>query len=387
MRLGVVGPFHPLRGGIALHTAEMAAAARRRGHDVRVLSYSRLYPELFFPGRSQLDPDSTPIVGGDVPRAALLASSAPWTWPRAAAWLAGTARDVVVLQRWHPFFAPALSTVASRMRAAGARVVWMVHNARPHEGHAWLWRPLLTLGMRRGDVCLTHATSELAALRALGVAAEMRVVTHPAPSVVPRGADGAAARRALSIPDDTVVFLFFGYVRRYKGVDVLLDALARLAPEGTPWRALIAGEWYIDRSAADRAIARPPLRGRVSILDGYLATADVARCFAAATVAVLPYRSGTQSGVVPLAYAHGRGVVTTRVGGLGDAVREGETGLLVPPEDPVALAAALEEVRRGRRFAPEALAAAHARCGWDRFVEVLEEIATPGEIKTRAAAS
>ncbi|MEW6268065.1 MAG: glycosyltransferase [Thermodesulfobacteriota bacterium] len=386
MRLAVVGPFHPLRGGIALHTAEMASAARRRGHDVRVLSYSRLYPDLLFPGRSQLDPDSTPVVGADVPRAALLASSAPWTWPRAAAWLAAASPDVVVLQRWHPFFAPALATVAARARSVGARIVWMVHNARPHEGRAGPWRPLLTLGMRRGDVCLTHAASELEALRTLGVKAELSVVPHPAPSIVPKRVDGAAARRALQIPDEAIVFLFFGYVRRYKGVDVLLEALARLAEDGPPWRALIAGEWYVDRAAADRAVARPPLRGRVSILDGYLSTEDAARCFAASTVVVLPYRSGTQSGVVPLAYAHGRGVVTTRVGGLAEAVRHGETGLLVPREDPAALALALEEIRRGRRFDPHAIGAAYARCGWDGFVEVLEEIAAPA-LRSRAPGS
>ncbi|HEY8515003.1 MAG TPA: glycosyltransferase [Candidatus Binatia bacterium] len=385
MRLGIVGPFHPLRGGIALHTAEMASAARRRGHQVRVLSYSRLYPDLFFPGRTQLDPDSTPLVGSDVPRAALIASSAPWTWPRAAAWLVGGSPEVVVLQRWHPFFAPALATIAARARAAGARIVWMVHNARPHEGRAAPWRPLLTLGMRRGDVCLTHASSELEALRKLGVAAELRVVTHPAPSIVPKNVDGAEARRALRIPDDAVVFLFFGYVRRYKGVDVLLEALSRLSDDGPPWHALIAGEWYIDRTAADRAVARPPLAGRVTILDGYLSTSDAARCFAASTVVVLPYRSGTQSGVVPLAYAHGRGVVTTRVGGLAEAVRDGETGLLVPPEDPAALAAALDEIRRGRRFDPQEIAAAYARSGWERFVEVLEEIAAPPNVKSRAA--
>jgi glycosyltransferase involved in cell wall biosynthesis len=376
VRLGVVGPIHPLRGGIALHTAEMASAARARGHEVRVLSYSRLYPDRFFPGRSQLDPDEDPGPAASVPHAALLDSCAPWTWRRGADWLAAARPDLVVLQRWHPFFAPALATVASRLRAAGARVAWMVHNARPHEGRSLPWRPLLRLGMRAGDVALAHAASELDVLRALGVRAEPRRVPHPAPSLPAPPPDAAAARRALGFAADEVVFLFFGYVREYKGVDVLLAALERLAPEGPPWRALVAGEWYVDRAAADRAVARPPLAGRVAILDRYLSRDEAARCFAAATVVVLPYRSGTQSGVVPLAYAHGRGVVTTRVGGLPEAVRAGETGLLVPPGDPAALAAALEQVRGGLRFAPHALAAAYAELGWDRFVAVLEDVAS-----------
>lgn len=375
MRLGIVGPIHPLRGGIALHTAEMAAAAAARGHDVRVLSYSRLYPGPFFPGRSQLDPDADLAAASSVPRAAAIDSCNPWTWRGAAAWLAEMRPELVVLQRWHPFFAPALATVAARLRQAGSRIVWMVHNARPHEGRTLPWHPLLRLGMRSGDVALVHAASELAALRELGVPAELRLVRHPAPSLAPPGPHPAAARRELGLGDDEVLFLFFGYVRAYKGVDVLLQALARLAPDGPPWRALIAGEWYVDRSAADRAIAQPPLAGRVTIVDRYLSREDAARCFAAATVVVLPYRAGTQSGVVPLAYTYGKGVITTRVGGLPDAVRDGETGLLVPPEDPDALAAALEEVRRGRRFPAVAIAEARATLGWDFLVAALESLA------------
>jgi len=375
VRLAIVGPIHPLRGGIALHTAEMARAARDRGHDVRVLSYARLYPDVFFPGRTQLDPDPEPPATAATPRAALIDSCLPWTWPRAAAWLSSWRPDAVVAQRWHPFFAPALATVAAPLRRAGARIVWMVHNARPHEGGLAAWRPLLTLGMRSGDVCLTHAESEVAVLRDLGVRATLRRTTHPAPSLHVAAADPVVARRALGIADGEVVFLFFGYVRAYKGVDVLLDALARLAPEGPSWRAVIAGEWYVDRSTADRAVAAPPLAGRVSLLDRYLPAEEAAALFAAADVVVLPYRAGTQSGVVPLAYAHGRGVISTRVGGLAEAVTD-ETGLLVAPEDPAGLAAAMEQVRRGRRFASAALEAALGRARWAAFVGELETLAT-----------
>src|SRR4051794_24300018 len=171
----------------------MAAAARARAHQVRVLSYARMYPQALFPGRTQLDPDPVPAATATIDRAALIDSCAPWTWPRAAAWLAGWAPDVVVAQRWHPFFAPALAAVAARARGRGARVVWMLHNARPHEGRALLWRPLLTLGIADGDVCLTHAESEIVALRALGVRAEARRTTHPASPAGERP-DPAAAR-------------------------------------------------------------------------------------------------------------------------------------------------------------------------------------------------
>ena len=373
MRLAIVGPLHPLRGGIAVHGAEMAVAARAAGHEVRVLSYARLYPSIVFPGRTQLDPDPEPAALRGIERRARLDSCLPWSWPRAAGWLASWRPDVVVLQRWHPFFAPALATVARALRRRGTRVVWMVHNALPHEGSPLLWRPLAKLGYAAGDICLTHAESERDALAALGVPSAIRRVPHPAPAVttVSRAVE-AEARASLGLADGELLFLFVGYVREYKGVDVLLAALARLGAAGAPWRAVIAGEWYVDRDAADRSIASPPLAGRVRIDDRYLPAEEVARYMAAATAVVLPYRSGTQSGVVPLAYAHGRGVVTTRVGGLPEAVREVETGLLVAPDDVSGLAAALERIRQGQRFDPAAIDAMCACTRWDAFVRTLE---------------
>jgi D-inositol-3-phosphate glycosyltransferase len=384
MRLAIVGPIKPWRGGIALHTAAMAAAARARGHEVTVISYRRLYPSVLFPGRSQLEPGarspSLDSSSGDV--RPLLDSLSPLSWLRAGRELEVFRPDVVVLQRWHPFFHLALATVARRARAVGARVVWMVHNAEPHEDRAWLWRPVATAGLRGGDICLTHAASEAGRLAELGVRARTEVVRHPAPEAVVAGPGPAAARRALGIPEDSVVFLFFGYVRAYKGVDVLLDALGRLPVAGPPWCAILAGEWYVDRAAADEAIARAPLAGRVRLEDRYVADSEIAQLFAAATIVVLPYRAGTQSGVVPLAHAHGRPVLASAVGGLAEAVHDGETGRLVPPGDAQALAGALEEVRRGRRFSSAAIAGALAAAGWPAFVAVLEEIAaesrTPG---------
>src|SRR5581483_2433655 len=285
------------------------------GHDVRVVSYRRLYPPLVFPGRSQLEPGAAPPAASDAGALHAIDSLAPPSWAAAGRALAGFRPDVVVVQRWHPFFQPALAAVVARARRGGARIAWMVHNAEPHEGRSWPWRPIALLGMRDSDLYLTHAASEAARLAALGMHGAVRVLTHPAPASLAERSDPASARRALGIADGEVVFLFFGYVRRYKGVDVLLDALARLPEAGPPWRAIVAGEWYVDRAAADAAIGRRPLAGRVTILDRYVANDELARLFAAATAVVLPYRAGTQSGVVPLAFAHARPVIATAVGG------------------------------------------------------------------------
>jgi len=373
VRLAIVGPAHPLRGGIALHTAEMASAAAARGHDVEVVSYRRLYPRLLFPGRTQLDP--APPERRPFRSRALIDSLAPWSWREAARAIAGLGPALVVLQRWHPFFAPALASVAGAARRSGTRVVWMMHNVAPHEQSGRILRPLYAHGIWPEDICLTHAGTVARELACLRPGTRVEVIRHPAPASLAAREDPAAARHALGVDPDAVLFLFLGYVRRYKGVDVLLDALARLVPEGRPWRAIVAGEWYIDRSGADQAIARPPLQGKVVLEDRFLADHELARYLAAATVVVAPYRDGTQSGIVPLAYAHGRAVIVGNVGGLPEVVEPGRTGLLVPPADVGALADALEEVRQGRQFSPEAIAEAHARSSWRPFIEKLEEIA------------
>jgi len=375
VRLTIVGPAYPLRGGIALHTAEMARAACDRGHAVEVVSFRRLYPAALFPGRSQLDPGPPPAASSRYLTTASLDSLSPSSWRRAGRALAERAPDLVVVQRWHPFFAPALAGVVRLPRRNGARVVWMLHNVRPHERSARWLRPLYAHGIAATDICLTHAASVARELAVLRPGTRVEELRHPAPASLAAREDPAASRRALGIAPDEVVFLFFGYVRHYKGVDVLLDALAELPLEGPPWRAVIAGEWYIDRTAADRAIARAPLAGKVVLEDRYVPDTEVGRYLAAATVVVAPYRDGTQSGVVPLAYAHGRGVIVGEVGGLPEVVEPGKTGLLVPPGDARALTAALEEVRRGRRFSPTAISAAHARSSWTPFIATLESLA------------
>lgn len=369
-RFSIVGPMHPLRGGIAQHTTGIVREARARSHEVRVLSYRRQYPDVLFPGRTQFDTEPAPaeaLVDVD----AAIDSIDPRTWFGTASRIAEFGADLVLFQRWHPFFSPALATIAGRVRGR-ARIAWMVHNARPHEGGV-PWGPLLRVGYRAEDVCFVHAAAEDEALRALGVRSQVRHVRMPSPGQVRRvGAEDA--RRRLGLGAEEVVFLFFGHVRPYKGVDVLVRALEKLAGEGAPWRAIIAGEWYMDPAAIRAQIDGAGLADRVEILDQFLPQDRVDDVFAAATVVALPYVAGTQSAVVPLAYAYGRPVVTTRVGGLPEIVEDGATGRLVEPGDADGLAEALEEVRRGERFSGAAIAEADSRASFGALVDELEAI-------------
>lgn len=369
-RLSIVGPIHPLRGGIAQHTAGIVTEARGRGHDVRVHSYRRQYPSFLFPGRTQLD-EGPPPAAARVGVEASIDSLNPWSWWRTGRAVDASRPDLVLLQRWHPFFAPALSVIASVARPR-TRVVWLVHNARPHEGGV-PWGPLLRAGYRDEDHAMVHAEIEREALADLGVRSSPVHVPMPAAEPGP-SRDRDEARRRLGVRTDDVVFLFFGHVRAYKGVDVLVDALARLPEAGPGWSAIIAGEWYVDRAPVEARIAAANLSDRVRIEDRFLTEEEMEERFAAATVVVLPYVAGTQSAVVPLAYRHGRGVVTTRVGGLPEIVRDGETGLLVPPGDATALAAALGRVRGGERFSADVVRSAARPFSYAALVDALEAI-------------
>lgn len=371
--LAIIGPAHPLRGGIAEHTAGVAETASRMGHVVDVFSYSRQYPSLLFPGRTQFETESASR-RADYRVHAVLDSLWPPSWQGLGNRLRTSGTEAVLLQRWHPFFAPALATVARRVRDR-ARIVWMVHNARPHEDRA-LWRPLLTLGMHPGDLCLVHADAERDALAELGVTSTIRRIPMPARGVVERQ-DPAEARARLGFSEGEIVFLFFGHVRAYKGVEVLLEALSLLDASGPAWKAVLAGEWYVDRSSAEATVARAGLGEQVRIDDRFVPGGDLADYFAASTVVVLPYVSGSQSAVIPLAYAHGRAVVTTRVGGLPESVEEGETGWIVPPSNPAALAAALEQIRRGMRASPAAI---ERKLAQHSFATLVDAIVRPVDL-------
>ncbi len=336
MRIALVGPVHPWRGGIAQYLGLLGQTLAQRA-EVRAVTFTRQYPELLFPGQSQRDPEADPP---SFPVAALLDSIGPWSWPRAARHLESFQPGLVVLKWWLPFFAPAFSQVVAPLRGRGTRVTLVCDNLVPHEhrlGDGFLTRMML----RQSDGYLVMSESVERDLDRLKPGAPRRRVPHPLYAQFDRGRfTRSSARAQLGLPDDGEVALFFGYVRHYKGLDLLLRAWPRVR-ERRPVTLIAAGEFYEDatpyRALAAAAGGEPAVR----LIDRYLPDAEVEAVFKAADVVVLPYRSATQSGVTHVAYALGVPVIITDVGGLGETVRGEETGLVVPPEDPAALADAV----------------------------------------------
>jgi len=373
MRIALLGPLAPWRGGLSQYLGLLGEALMAQA-EVRGVTFTRQYPGFLFPGASQVDPAAE---RPRFPVEPLLDSIGPWSWSRTARHLERFAPGAVVLKWWMPFFAPAFASSVGPLRRRGTRVVLVCDNLVPHERRPF--DSAFTRWMlRQSDGYLVMSESVERDLDRLKPRAPRRRVAHPLYAQFDRGRwTRESARRHLGLEGD--VALFFGYVRRYKGLDILLEAWRRVRAL-RPATLVVAGEFYED-PAPSRRLAEAA--GGVRLLERYLPDDEVEAVFRAADVAVLPYRSATQSGVTHVAYALDTPVITTRVGGLAETVREGETGLVVPPEDPESLARAIvrffaEGLSKKFSAGIESLKREHS---WEvlaaRTVELVDELA-PG---------
>ena len=334
MKICLIGPIHPLRGGIAHYNAQLGLELASR-HEVAVLSFSRQYPALLFPGRTQFDP------GPKAPELIverLLDSVNPLSWVRAARSLAELSPDLIVVHWWNPFFGPCLgTTVRLARRRSSATNVFICHNIIPHEPFPGT-RSLTRFALAPADAWLVHSEPDRLGLESLRLPG--RIIVSPQPPGLGFGdpIDKEKAKTLLGLSGNTL--LFFGLVRRYKGLPHLLEAMP-LVLQKVDCTLLVVGEFYEGKDRCMHLIDALGLASNVRVIDRFVSDDEVSLYFSAADLVVLPYELATQSAIIPIAFAFERPVVATRVGGLPEAVRDGETGLLVEPHNPVDLAEAI----------------------------------------------
>jgi glycosyltransferase involved in cell wall biosynthesis len=371
MRICLIGPAYPYRGGIS-HFTQMLAAAMSDEHETLIVSFSRLYPSFLFPGRTQYEEQGARI---QVPGSRVIDSINPITWRRAGRVIRNYRPDVVVVQWWHPFFAPAFrSIIAGVRRGCPAPVVYLCHNVLPHEPGR-VDRLLVRWGLAKADACLVQSEEDRRNLLSLHPGARVAVHPHPMYTQFAFGEmTRADARQRLGVEGH--VLLFFGLVRAYKGVPTLLAAHALVA-EKLDATLLVVGEFYEDRRPYDELIAKLGIGARTRVIDRYIPDDEVQVYFRAADLVVLPYQSATQSGITQTAFAFERPVVVTAVGGLPDVVDDGVTGYVVPPDDPAALAGAIERFFATDASARmgEAIRAQKDRFSWKGCVRALLTLA------------
>ncbi|MFG2089235.1 MULTISPECIES: glycosyltransferase family 4 protein [unclassified Spirillospora] len=331
-RIAIVGPAFPYKGGGAHHTTELAHRLAAAGHDVVIESWRAQYPGFLYPGQQTIsEPEGEPFPG----TRHRLDWRRPDGWWRTGRGL--RACDLVVLAVLSPVQVPSYLGILSGLRR-GAPVVALCHNVLPHERKPYD-EPLMRRLLRKSDGVLVHSEAQAELARTL-TGRPVRVAEMPAHLPVaaarPSGdGGGGKVRRRL---------LFFGIVRPYKGLDVLLRALA----EGPDDVALtVAGEFWGGLDETRELVRSLDLASRVELRPGYVPAADVPGLFAAADALVLPYRTATASQNVWMAHEYGLPVIATDAGGFADQVRDGVDGLICAPGDVASLTDAL-----GRFYAP-----------------------------------
>jgi len=375
LRIVLIGPSYPFRGGISHYTTLLYRHLRRK-HEVRFLSLTRQYPRWLYPGQTDRDHSEFTIQEDGTEN--VLDPSNPLTWWEAIRRARAFRPDLLILPWWVSFWAPSYAAIVPLVKLGRpTRALFLCHNVTPHEGRRfdrWLARwPL-----HHGDLFIVHSSQDEHNLRELLPEARVRRTFHPTYDVFKRfDMSKEEARRQLGVQGDTL--LFFGFVRPYKGLRYLIEAMPRILQE-RDLHLWIVGEFWQDAETYLEQIQRLGLQGRVHVMNEYVSNEQVGAYFSAADAVVLPYTSGTGSGIAQIAFGYERPIVATAVGDLPEIVIPGETGYVVPPADPEALAqAALAIYGRTAEEWQASIRAQRDRFTWDRLVECIEGLTAEGQ--------
>ncbi len=326
----LVGPAPPYRGGIANYNS-LLAQTLTQNNTVRIVNFSYLYPNFLFPGKTQFLEN---YEQSDLPQLRKLSSVNPLSWSSTGNYILDQQPDAVIFQWWHPFFAPAYAKIAKKLQRHDIPAIFICHNVEPHES-TFIDQMLLRYAYKNVNRFVVHSTQEKNRLQKYKPEAEIKINVHPEYTIFPEPKNDMSP--PVQIPTHDLTLLYFGLVRPYKGVHILIDALKKVIGS-IDVHLLIVGEFYDDVSTYLEQVERLNLRQQITFVDQYVPNEEVGWYFQQADVVVLPYLHATQSGVIPIAYHFRKPVIATNVGGLPDVVFEGETGFLVEPVNPKLLA-------------------------------------------------
>jgi D-inositol-3-phosphate glycosyltransferase len=374
MNVVIIGPAYPLRGGLATYDERLARAFQAAGDQVRIVTFSLQYPEFLFPGQTQFSTEPGPT---DIAIEVSLNSVNPLTWWQVGRRLRRERPDVVIFRFWLPLMGPALGTVARLVRGNGhTRVVAITDNVIPHEKRPGDG-PLTRYFLSACDGFVTMSRSVLANLQQLGFGSKPALYRpHPLYDNFGPAKPKAEALTALGLAPESRYVLFFGFIRAYKGLDVLLEAMADARVAALPVKLLIAGEFYEDAAPYEALIQKHQLESRLVRATDFIPNGQVANYFSAADIVVQPYKNATQSGVSQVAYHFGRPMLVTDVGGLAELIPDGVVGYVVPPTAAAIADALVDFYANDREEAFAAGVRQEARkFSWEVMIAALKEVA------------
>ncbi len=379
-KIVIIGPAYPLRGGLASYDERLARQFQKEGHDVSIYTFSLQYPGFLFPGSTQYSTDPAPA---DLNIFVRINSVNPLNWINVGRQLKKLQPDVVVVRYWLPFMGPCLGTILRIVKQnKNTRVVCIADNIIPHEKR-FGDKPFTTYFVKPVDAFISMSEKVLAQLPQFAQGKPSRFVAHPLYDNFGEKISRDEARYYLGIDREEQVMLFFGFIRKYKGLDILLDAVKILKDKKaalnttntTVTKLLIAGEFYEDSKPYYEQIEKLGIKDDLILRTVFIADSEVKYYLCAADVVVQPYRSATQSGVTPLAYHFEKPMIVTNVGGLPSLVPEGKAGLIAEP-DAASIAQKIETffTKGAAHFLPH-LIEEKKKYTWNRMTAAIMEIA------------
>ena len=369
LKIAVVGPAHPYRGGLASIMETMAREFQSRGYEVDILTFTLQYPSLLFPGKSQTVDTPAP---SDLKIRRRVSTINPFSWLSVGRELCKAEPDIVLMKYWTPFMAPCFGSIARLARRNNhTKVICQIDNVEPHEHHI-IDKPFNRYYLNSVDGFIYMSEQVHGELKAY-TSAPALFSPHPMFEHFGSRVNRDEACSELGLDPSQRYAMFFGLIRDYKGLDTLLEAWADFRRDG--YKLLIAGEFYASRDRYIDMIHHLGLESEVVMHDYFIPDDRVKYYFSAADCVVLPYKSATQSGVTQICYNFCTPVIVTNVGGLAEIVPDGRVGYVCEPSKGGVLRA-LEQIYAFdtlERFA-EAMTEERKRFSWGAMCDKIEEV-------------
>lgn len=366
----IIGPGHPLRGGLATFNQRLANEFNNEGHECSIYSFSLQYPSFLFPGKTQYSDEPAPT---DLTIHTVINSINPLNWTKIGNRLKKFKPDIIVVRFWLPLMGPALGTILRRVRRnSHTKIICIADNVIPHEKRPGD-KPFTRYFLKSCDAFVTMSEKVMADLRTFQPDKPAQLVSHPLYDNFGAIISKQEARKHLGLNETDKIVLFFGFIRKYKGLDLLMDAIPLLKDPSI--KIMVAGEFYEDDKPFREQVERLGIADRLILRTDFIQDSEVKYYLCAADAVIQPYRNATQSGVTPLAYHFEKPMVVTNVGGLPSLVPHEKVGLVVEPE-PAAIAAGIDSFYQlGENYFIPHLRSEKNKYSWARLTEKIFQLA------------
>lgn len=368
-KIVIIGPGYPLRGGLATFNERLAKEYIAQGNEVTIYTFSLQYPGFLFPGTTQYSTEPAPL---NIHINVCINSINPLNWIKVGNELKNNRPDIIIVRYWLPFMGPCLGTILRKVKKnKHTRIICIADNIIPHE-HRPGDKQFTRYFVKPVDGFITMSDKVMHDLRSFTSKPAKRVI-HPLYDNFGEPLNKAEARKHLGLKEHDRIILFFGFIRAYKGLDLLLEAMHILKDQHI--KLLLAGEFYENRGSYDDIIARNNLSDQLYLRTDFIADSEVKYFLSAADFVIQPYKSATQSGVTPLAYHFEKPMLVTNVGGLPDLVPDGKAGLVAEPNAASIAENILKLYALGEDYFLPFLREEKKKYSWVNLVNAIQQVA------------